>query len=116
MAADTFTWLPSYGVSNDPQVNLITNKFGDGYAQRVPNGVNYIAGKWTLPFNNKSIAEGQAILSFLRAHAGGVWFWFSDPLSGQMVKVVCSKFPQTASAPGTVSITATFEQVFDPGV
>lgn len=114
--ADTFSWLPSFGVGSDPQVSLISSQFGDGYKQETPNGINYISDVFTLPFNNKSLSEGRDIIAFLRAHAGGIWFWFTDPIMGQTIKVKCKKWAPVASAPGTISLSATFEQCFDPGL
>ncbi|MBW7568225.1 phage tail protein [Chromobacterium subtsugae] len=53
--------------------------------------------------------------AFLAKQRGVSWFWFAGA-DGNMVKVTCQKpWKRTDPVAGSVSLTCTFEQVFDAG-
>ncbi|AOZ52671.1 hypothetical protein BKX93_01765 [Chromobacterium vaccinii] len=92
---------------------VTVSKFGDGYSQRAPAGINNLADTFTLAFNNRSPVEIAAIDVFLTKQRGVSWFWFTGA-DGNKVKVVCQKpWKRTDPVMGVVSLICIFEQVFD---
>lgn len=69
-----FFWLPSYGltVRQQPRVKLI--KFGDGYEQRIPDGINTTLLEVDYTFENRNLQETHAILHFLNTREGRISF------------------------------------------
>lgn len=112
--ADTFTWAPTYGakLSRAPRVNAAN--FGDGYVQRLQDGINTNPQSWALTFNVSSTVAGE-IDDFLSAQAGAHWFWFTPPLATTALKFVCLKWDKTETDLSNAVVTATFDQDFSPG-
>lgn len=107
-----FSYLASYGAqaTRKPAVNVA--KFGDGYEQRIQDGINAIPEIWSLTFANRQTSEAQAIDAFLTAAAGVTNFTWTTPL-GITGKFVCRTWQPTIGQGNIWSVTATFEQVFE---
>ena len=72
----TFTWSPQTADKTvTPRMN--TASFGDGYVQRVADGINHKPREWALTFVRPK-AEIDAIESFLDANADTAFDW-TDP-------------------------------------
>lgn len=65
-----FIWIPSYNVSvnNQPSANPIV--FGNGYEQRIQNGIYNTLIKIDLSFDMRNDLETRSILHFLKARKG----------------------------------------------
>lgn len=113
--AETFSWSPAYPVETTPTPQLLEATFGDGYSQSVPDGINFLRDSWALVFENRPSEEGGAIDEFLRRHGGYRWFWWLPPRASALVKVRCKTWKKTNVQVNTVTVTATFTQVFDLG-
>jgi phage-related protein len=107
----TFTWIPSYtaDVSEEPRVRAA--KFGDGFEQRVADGINTIPKTWRLNFNHRQTAEAVAIRSFLKTQGGVTAFDWADP-DGETLRYVCRDWSRTFNPGLLQSFSLTFEQVF----
>jgi phage-related protein len=84
-------WRPSYNWSVDVEPRLVTAQFGDGYVQRVIDGINPNKYTWNLNFNGRRDSVITAMLSYL-AGLKGVSFPFKDPISGNVLPVFCDKW------------------------
>lgn len=75
----SFIWQPSFGSSVlvTPRVNQI--KFGDGYEQRIQDGINNILLELDLTFEKLDLAEFTAICHFLTERKGKESFFFTPP-------------------------------------
>jgi len=107
-----FFWLPSYGltVRQEPKVKVI--KFGDGYEQRVPDGVNYSLLTLDYSFDNRNLKETSAILHFLLQRNGSESFMYTplSPYDTQKL-FVCRTWDHTQNFIDNFSIKARFEEV-----
>ncbi|PRP71507.1 hypothetical protein BUE93_05780 [Chromobacterium amazonense] len=112
--AETFNWTPDFGGQKTFKPRLRTARFGDGYAQQVPDGINHLPQNRSLIFTNRSPQESDAIEAFLERHAGCRWFWLVYPGEPRM-KATCAEWSRVHVAPGLYSISANFEQSFAPG-
>jgi phage-related protein len=74
-----FIWSPSYAsqLQLKPAVNTI--KFGNGYEQRVPDGINTNALRFNLTFEGRDKGETRAIAHFLHKRKGSEGFFFNFP-------------------------------------
>lgn len=106
----TFTWSPAPGASSTKQPKTRTAPFGDGYQQRVPNGINNIARVWQLTFTRVT-ADIDAIDAFLTARNGVESFDWTPP-KGAAGKWICRSWNENVIATVVQSISATFEEVF----
>jgi phage-related protein len=106
----TFTWRASRSSSKDMTPRVRTAKFGDGYDQRVGDGINTQLRVWSVRFDNRDTAEANAIDDFLSARNGVDAFDWTD-LYGHAGKWVCEKWSRSASSGVTSTISATFREV-----
>lgn len=114
MAAETFTWVPDFGGGTETAPSVSEVKFGDGYGQSIPAGINNMPKVRSLTFGNRETAEVDAIEAFLERQGGVRWFWYVHP--GKVaIKVKCKKWSRTESAFNVETLSCSFEQVFSPG-
>ena len=109
----TFTIAPSFSSSVAEQPRVLMSKFGDGYEQRIGDGINIRPQEWSLTFANRTNAERDAILAFLRAENGVTSFDWTPP-GGAAGKFVCPQWQVSLENAVTSTVTATFRQVFEP--
>jgi len=115
----TPTFVPPYepdtqsASPNQPRINEAN--FGDGYSQRTRDGLNARQDKPTWHWSALSVAEYEAMDAFFGALGGADPFWWTPPDEAMPKKFVCKKWDKGFPAGGRRSLTATFEQVFDPG-
>lgn len=74
MAAETFTWRPETNPTGAVTFAEIKAQFGDGYAQRVPDGINTERQSWPLTFRGTE-DEVAPIIAFLRRNRHVSFLW-----------------------------------------
>ena len=100
-------------------------QFGDGYQQRIADGLNSVTDVFTVNFVNRLKAEADDIEAFFRDKKGVTAFNFTFPDSNSSsndsagnpvttVKVICKKWSQQYGNSGSYSINAQFERVYEP--
>lgn len=113
----TFSYAPDKSPELEEKPNVTPLKFGDGYEQRIGEGINLIKGVWNLTFNNRSQADATAIRDFFRARVspgtGMESFDWTPPDESTAIKVVCRSWKRTRVNAAYASVSATFEQVIE---
>lgn len=90
-----FWWKPSYNSVIDQQPTIRYNQFGNGYTQRIKDGLNFNLLKLNLSFENRSEMETVSILHFLNEMGGQKSFIYKAPsiysksLSNLNTKFIC---------------------------
>jgi phage-related protein len=108
-----FTWTPSRGFTTETTPRVRISRFGDGYSQRIADGINSLNQVWNLQFTNIGINTCTAIEEFLSARGGVHAFtWLPDGETTE-VKVLCSKWSKTYESEFSRTLSATFERVYD---
>lgn len=105
----TFKWKVKPDMKKEFEPRVKSVKFGDGYEQRRPDGINNNLKKYNVTLiyiNNESLQ----IESFLEKHAGVNAFLWKPPHQSELIKVLCRKWSSSAGMIRT-EITAEFEQV-----
>lgn len=106
-----FTWSISFSYKRKSTPRVRSASFGDGYEQRVPDGINNNPAMWDV------VVQGppqclDAPEKFLDDRAGSDAFYWVSP-RGQLLRVVCRSYERDDSTAANGTITGTFEQVFD---
>jgi len=105
---------PTYSFTKQSEPKLRTTQFGDGYAQRLPFGLNQNPKSWDLQFNVTD-TNADTIESFLDARAAdGASFDWTPPNSATSYKWFCTKWQRVFIGPRRSEISCTFNQVFEP--
>jgi phage-related protein len=112
--ADTFIWVPTVAnLSGTATATVRKAQFGDGYAQRVADGLNNVASSFNLQFIGDA-AKIAAVLAFLRAKAGAESFYWTPLLWSAPALFTCETWGEPTKDGDTYTITATFDQTFAP--
>lgn len=107
----TFTYTPSLSAKESRKPRIIVAQFGDGYSQRVRDGLNNDMAVWDLAFNNQTTANATSIETFFATQGGTTVFDWTPPNSASSKKFICREWTRTEVSYNVVSITAKFEQV-----
>ena len=109
----TFNWAPSAESQMVVKPRILQAKFGDGYTQEAPDGINHLLRTWQVYFKNRTTTECDAIEAFLVAQAGYLPFDWTPP-NGAAGKWKCglpNGWTRTRHSGQVGSITCTFEEV-----
>lgn len=115
MAFPTFTppYPPALNSTNTPEFKVLKASFGDGYEQRVPDGINSVRDVRSYKWEYLSPSEGDAIETFIKGQKGAMPFYFVPPGSIVPQKFICENFSRERVSNGSSNITVTFRQSFD---
>jgi phage-related protein len=112
-----FIWAPSYAsqLQLKPLVNVI--KFGNGYEQRVPDGINANALRFNLTFEGRDKNETRAIAHFLHKRQAAEGFFFDAPFpynfdgsQGYPKRFVCEEWDISYNFYNNFNVTARFTE------
>ena len=105
----------SYGLSKKSAPKIRRTKFGDGYEQRIKYGLNQNPKTWNPVWKNCTEAQSDTIETFLDARASDAdSFTWTPPNEASSSKYICLSWSKKMNYPGYATITATFEEVFEP--
>lgn len=84
---DTIWSFPVFKPAANPDVDpdfteqpdVVATRFGDGYSQRTPRGLNHITASLTLSWGMLAYANEDAIRVFFRERGGYKPFWYGLP-------------------------------------
>ncbi|MBN3758156.1 phage tail protein [Paraburkholderia sp. Tr-20389] len=110
-----FSWQPCVEAQGQTRYAVRKARFGDGYSQVVPQGLNNIAQTWQLSFRGTG-REIMAIQTFLDATRGSEPFYWRAPLRSSSLFRVDSQRGVSVRAHGgeLYTLEVTFEEVFAP--
>lgn len=109
---------PDKSLQNSITPRVLKMSFGDGYEQRIQDGINSIARTFSVSFNPREKAEIDDIVSFFDSKKAVISFDFTYPDSNfggeRTIKVVCENYNITYNTDEFYGCTATFRQVYEP--
>lgn len=107
-----FFWEASYGTKPSFNPRVITNQMGDGYTQRIQDGINSNLMEIEMIFSERDFAETKAISHFLYARNGSESFLYIPPRPFQALKrFVCPDFSPTFIFYNNTTINTKFIEV-----
>jgi phage-related protein len=105
---------PTYGAQKSSKPTIRTTQFGDGYQQRVTFGLNQNPKQWDLTWN-VSETDADTIEAFLDARAADAASFDWTPIDESTAyKWICLQWSKSIPYVNRATITATFQQVFEP--
>lgn len=104
---------PAYPIDDNRKPRVLMASFGDGYAERVGDGINTDRAEITLSWEALTTAESNVIFNFLKARKGYQAFYYQPQDWASTVKWICPNYKRTLIAPGLYEMSASFQQVFD---
>lgn len=112
MATETFDFCVKVGSSGTTAFRTRKAQFGDGYEQRVGDGLNTSVQSWSVNSTNTK-DEIQALKDFLDRHQGYKSFYWTPPL-GKQGLFYCETFSVSGEGNQVFTISATLQQTFAP--
>ena len=105
---------PDYGISieNNPKINIIS--FGDGFEQRLTEGLNQNPRKLTLTFKNITETESDTLINFLNLRATNAESFDYIPPNDVTGKfVVEGNYTKTINYANRANVRVIFREVFE---
>jgi len=107
-----FWWKPSYNFTVENKPRVIRYSYGDGYEQRVIDGIESILLRATISFETRDAAEAKAITHFFHSRKAQESFLCMLPAPYNIDKLyVARDWGVTFNFYENYTIRATFEEV-----
>ncbi len=110
MPAD-FTWPVDVGAKRTVTPRVLKASFGDGYSQRVPDGLRTQLGSWKVSFSNRSQAEADAITDFFSEKGGHLSFSWIPPGKTNAISVYVPTWEKDVGKGNRWTVSTTFQEV-----
>jgi len=101
---------PDFGFAEKSKPRVIKHQFGDGYSQRLSDGINVDLKQFDLTFNNLPTTDMTTIKDFLEARGGWEQFDWTPP-DGVLGKYHCPTWGRSKVDAGTWNMSAIFVEV-----
>jgi phage-related protein len=88
---DDACWLPDAPVAKEKEWRVRVAQFGDGYQQRMLDGINALNVKWKVIFSNRNNSVLIEMDNYLSSMKGSA-FNFMDPSTGVVNEVFCDQW------------------------
>jgi phage-related protein len=115
----TSTFIPDRTMQRTSKPKVYRAAFGDGYEQRIAQGINNISESYSVSFVNRTKAEIDDIVAFFDSLNAVTNFSFTIPDSNAggnetTIKVVCEDYSLTYTNDEFYGCQATFRRVYEP--
>ena len=109
---------PDKSLTRETKARTFTVQFGDGYEQRLVNGINNLFQEIDVSFKTRPKAEIDDLVSFFESLQGVSKFRFdlADSNAGsntETIKVVCQEWTQKWEYDDFYTLDATFRRVYE---
>jgi len=107
---------PDFKMNRSSRPQIRTTQFNDGYSQRIKFGINVNPRKWSLTWTAKDETDADAIEAFFdaRVEDAASFDWTPPNESSASKWVVQPGWNRRADYANISTITATFQEVFEP--
>ncbi|KFF48091.1 hypothetical protein GY26_15970 [Gammaproteobacteria bacterium MFB021] len=107
--------LPDVPMDREPQItpqaSVDTVKFGDGYEQRRPSGINHIKDQASVSWSRLRRHEFDSLFPFLKNRLGVTPFLWTPPGGSAPRKWVCETLSHAQANAVLWRVSATFREV-----
>jgi len=109
--------LPDKGLSRQSTPKVLKVQFGDGYEQRIAEGLNSSNENYQISYSNRPKAEIDDIAAFMDEKKGVTSFNYVIPDTNNggetTIKVVCDQYNLVYVSDSSYTFTATFRRVYE---
>jgi len=106
-------YTPSISSRKGQNTRVLVAEFGDGYNQRVADGINSISASFSNIWRGIPTVDGQVIIDFLEDKLGAESFTWTDPTTLDTISVTCTEWNRSPVSQQYETISAEFKRVFD---
>lgn len=114
-------YTPDKGLSRNTTPQVLTATFGDGYEQRIVDGINSIKEQYSLTYKTRTKEDIDDIVAFLDGTKGVTSFDFKIPDSNNSannnittIKAVCTTYSTSFEYDNFYSLNVTIKRVYEP--
>lgn len=94
--------------------NMAVARLGNGYEQRMPNGINYMRDKWSITWSGLNATDRDTLIAFLQSVSNGSVITWTSPFDVSQKKYCLEGDFTLQDIGGAVySISCELRQVFD---
>ena len=109
--------LPDRGLTRQSTPRVLKVQFGDGYEQRIAEGLNSSQETYQISYSNRPKAEIDDIAAFMDEKKGVTSFNYVIPDTNNggetTIKVVCDQYNLVYVSDSSYTFTATFRRVYE---
>ena len=110
--------VPDRNLSRQTQPKVLRAEFGDGYEQRIKDGINSLRQNYTVSFVNRPPEEIDEIINFFDELAGATAFKFTIPdkrseIGETTITVVCESYDLIYTNDIASGCAAQFRRVYE---
>ena len=109
--------LPDKGLTRQSTPRVLKVQFGDGYEQRIAEGLNSSNENYQISYSNRPKAEIDDIAAFMDEKKGVTSFNYVIPDTNNggetTIKVVCDQYNLVYVSDSSYTFTATFRRVYE---
>ena len=110
--------IPDRGLQHTTKNRTLKVTFGDGYEQRLVDGINFKMQEFNVRFNNRTDDDADDIIAFFDNKKGVTAFDYTYPDTNESggektIKVVCESYNLTYVNDEHSSVDATFRRVYE---
>ena len=98
-------------IARQTKVRVLTATFGDGYEQRVRNGINPKEETFSVSFNNRNSNEITVLAAFFDNKSGAN---FDIVINGATIKVAAEEYNVTYGQESINSLSIQLRRVYEP--
>jgi phage-related protein len=104
------------GSSRTKKPRVLTVQFGDGYSQRIPDGINPQEESWSLQFPGYTEAQIKTLVAFFDGLNGVGYFRWTAPFDSEEKKwVQDGEYTVSPATHGAGSMSVKIKRVYDLG-
>jgi phage-related protein len=104
---------PTIGTAKQVTPATLMTGFGDGYIQRVADGINHLRDNLDATWENLTTEEANTLETFLRARGAHEAFEWTPPREAVAKVWICQSYTRTYVDPTHDTMTLKLIQVFD---
>ena len=112
---------PDRALTSTSTPRVLTARFGDGYEQRLADGINTLEQEYSISFVNRTKQEIDDITAYFTSLNGATSFNYviddsnatGSPANETTIKVVCQNWTQVYVNTDCYTCTATFKRVYE---
>lgn len=95
------------------KARVVRTNFGDGYSQRIGDGLNAVRDEWNVQWTNITAADKETLVQFFEGLAGVTSFQWTPQGDSAAKNFTCAEWNVTPKNAYYYSLTAKFTQEFD---
>lgn len=111
--ADVFTIKPSKGFRKNVTPRVKEARFGDGYSQRIVDGINPLDTQWELTWQGRPVAQASEMMDFFEEKGGAEGFLWTPEGETKQYSVICTEWSRSYDSHITATVSATFVRIYD---